>query len=608
MKNYPDLDADSERGQNPGPLPLDKLGDEPLGKDDKRDSLVKHLQKMLFELGYLLGLGSTMLGTRVIDGVDGVFGGDTDAAVRQFQKDHKDWDGKNLDSDGKVGERTADALNREMVGIWYDFYQSKDKDGALVPTDVPLLTIDTDTPMKLTVPLDGGVTRIRVVVHGQGTPPKIGPDRSVNYIPNDPLSAGSSVPDPVPRFLAKEVHLMHLHSANTVPTWAIRLNGSSNPVGGDPFLPTTPDPDAPIPQPGRDPSANTLPDAAGFPGKGNGGRGFQEGQVHVAIARTVRTWLSCGMRFNKWAVAGDLGVTVRDSATQLNGFYSRGLGGLFLGTDTSLNPQFFAVDSPDLVSHEIGHAVLDANAPDLLTNANVETRSFHEAFGDMSAILTTIADPDVREEMLSATGGDIAQSNLVSRVMEDLGARIFASFAPNGAQFTEQDSLREAFKENPEKNPFPGFGAPDTFPFSYNDPANAPPPPASPLSQPAIDSGQDFSNTITTEIHNFGRVFVMAFYDSLINAFNRLKDEHGSSEDDIDLALREAAGCLGKILSKAIQRQPTSAGRYYQRVAREMFRVDQQLFKGEFRQDLRGNPVPGNGFVGRNIVSDDDIK
>jgi hypothetical protein len=59
------------------------------------------------------------------DGVDGVFGEKTEAAVEEFQRLSKDWNGVPLNVDGIVGPRTADALNRAMVGLWYPEYKIK---------------------------------------------------------------------------------------------------------------------------------------------------------------------------------------------------------------------------------------------------------------------------------------------------------------------------------------------------------------------------------------------------------------------------------------------------------------------------------------------------
>jgi serine protease AprX len=92
-------------------------GEGPLMRNDTRDDLVELTQKMLVDLGYDLGnTGENQ------DGVDGVFGDITDARVRDFQKEHEDWEGNPLDVDGRVGPETSDALNRAMVGLWYDEY------------------------------------------------------------------------------------------------------------------------------------------------------------------------------------------------------------------------------------------------------------------------------------------------------------------------------------------------------------------------------------------------------------------------------------------------------------------------------------------------------
>lgn len=117
-----------EYPDNPDKLPASKLcnkfppfnpikGDGPLARGDARKDLVKHLQKMLVDLGFDLGRTGENK-----DGVDGIFGDLTDKAVTDFQGKNKDWEGNPLKVDKKVGPKTSDALNRAMVGIWYDVY------------------------------------------------------------------------------------------------------------------------------------------------------------------------------------------------------------------------------------------------------------------------------------------------------------------------------------------------------------------------------------------------------------------------------------------------------------------------------------------------------
>lgn len=124
----------AEYPPNPGPLPARDfcngwgegnpvLGKGALGNPDRkhmyytgndREKQVTTVQTMLGELGYDVGSSSP----------DGKFGNNTEKAVMAFQEDHKDWEGEGLKVDGLVGPDTADALNRKMVGKWYDRYRT----------------------------------------------------------------------------------------------------------------------------------------------------------------------------------------------------------------------------------------------------------------------------------------------------------------------------------------------------------------------------------------------------------------------------------------------------------------------------------------------------
>ena len=125
LKTLLGSDKDVEGGNNLGPLLALDLrnrsegGKGPLKRGDSRQDAVKHLQSMLSALKY--DLGDTGPDN---DGVDGDFGAKTQIAVEEYQKSHKDWEGKQLLKDGRVGPRTSDALNRTLVGFWYDKYET----------------------------------------------------------------------------------------------------------------------------------------------------------------------------------------------------------------------------------------------------------------------------------------------------------------------------------------------------------------------------------------------------------------------------------------------------------------------------------------------------
>ena len=83
-----------------------ELASNPLKRGDSRQDYVEHLQSILVTLGHDLGTYG-----QDKDGCDGDFGSATESAVKEFQKENKDFSGKALGSDGIVGKLTADALN-----------------------------------------------------------------------------------------------------------------------------------------------------------------------------------------------------------------------------------------------------------------------------------------------------------------------------------------------------------------------------------------------------------------------------------------------------------------------------------------------------------------
>lgn len=81
----------------PGPEPEKK----PTIRRGDRGPYVKLCQEDLMALGYSVGSS----------GADGIFGKNTEAGVKAFQKDHDDRDGRALKVDGIVGEKTWGALD-----------------------------------------------------------------------------------------------------------------------------------------------------------------------------------------------------------------------------------------------------------------------------------------------------------------------------------------------------------------------------------------------------------------------------------------------------------------------------------------------------------------
>ena len=95
------IPAPTPQEPDPEPAPAKK----PTLRRGSKGKYVKELQNDLISLGYSVGK----------TGADGIFGKNTEAAVKAFQKEHKDLSGKPLKVDGIVGDKTRGALD-DAVG------------------------------------------------------------------------------------------------------------------------------------------------------------------------------------------------------------------------------------------------------------------------------------------------------------------------------------------------------------------------------------------------------------------------------------------------------------------------------------------------------------
>ncbi len=178
----------------------------------------------------------------------------------------------------------------------------------------------------------------------------------------------------------------------------------------------------------------------------------------------------------QWQPGPALSVNL-DEGADLNAYYDRTSLNFFHGaTPTGM---VYSGASPDVVCHEMGHAVLDAIKPQLWGAASHEAAAFHESFGDMSAILCALQVREVREAVLK-NGQSLYRSSSLSRLAEELGAAIRARY-PDAV---DPDCLRNACNT-----------------FVYSDPLTLP-------------SGGPASQ-ISSEAHSFSRIFTGAFFEAL---------------------------------------------------------------------------------------------
>lgn len=241
-----------------------------------------------------------------------------------------------------------------------------------------------------------------------------------------------------------------------------------------------------------------------------------------------------------------------DDGDDFNAYYDRY--GLHFFHGTSAGRVVFSGESPDILCHELGHAVLDALKPQLWGASFVECAAFHESFGDISALLSALALLSVREAALTETGGRLYRSSRLSRLAEQLGWAI-RQFRPD---VVDPDCLRNAVNS-----------------FFYRDPAQLPP------SGPA--------SALSSEPHSFSRVFTAAFLEALAAM-------HGQQPDPGPAGLAQAANDATTLLIGSVMTCPVVPS-FFSQVAAHVLAADAVRFDGRYTPALK------SAFVAHGILS-----
>jgi hypothetical protein len=272
-----------------------------------------------------------------------------------------------------------------------------------------------------------------------------------------------------------------------------------------------------------------------------------------SMARGAAFWSGCVPAGTRWQPAnGPRLIAQPDEGVDLNAFYDRN--GLHFFHETVRGHTVFSGESPDVVCHELGHAVLDAIKPQLWDATSIEAAAFHESFGDISAILAALQLPAVRRRVIEETGGAVATASHLSRVAEQLGWAIRQLIPDSG----DPGCLRSAVNS-----------------FYYQAPATLPP------RAPAT--------SLSSEPHNFSRVFTAGFFRMLGGMFSLQpnRDEAG---------LLRASQDAGRLLAEGVRRAPVVTA-FYAQVAANVLIADQELFQGRYRRAIR------SGFVNSGVLS-----
>src|SRR4051812_11978247 len=272
-----------------------------------------------------------------------------------------------------------------------------------------------------------------------------------------------------------------------------------------------------------------------------------------ALARAAHFWGTIAPSGTRWQPSNGARLPVQlDGGVDLNAFYDRH--GLHFFHDTVQNQTVYSGESPDVVCHELGHAVLDGLRPQLWDALAAEVAAFHESFGDMSAMLSGLQLQSLREEVLAETASHLDRSSRLSRLAEQLGWAI----RQGHPDAVDRDCLRNASNS-----------------FFYIDPVKLPP------TAPAT--------MLSSEPHSFSRVFTGAFLNVLAGMFSA-QPKHDQA------ALLAVARDAATILVRGARATPVVPS-YYSQVAAHMLEVDAADFGGRYRDALK------TGFVRHGILS-----
>ncbi len=289
---------------------------------------------------------------------------------------------------------------------------------------------------------------------------------------------------------------------------------------------------------------------------------FEAGALYVVLNRTFSMWIDLfGDAFTWQTGKPQLPVAPR-AGKDFNAYYDRTGLKFFFQNDKSNGQIIYTCESAEIAAHECGHAILDARHPDYWDSLLTETAAFHEAFGDVSAILFTLSSPVVRQMILNENGGDLSMSNAATRLAEQMARGMSA--AGYASAVASPDALRDFVN-----------------PFTYADPENLP--------------GRGPASQLTSESHNFARVFTGAFYDLLVAIYNQLRAAKPTR--DPEDALVQARADAGKLIAEGLDLAPKGDAPF-RTIALSMFKANEQFFAGNYTNALR------QSFVARKILAD----
>lgn len=302
---------------------------------------------------------------------------------------------------------------------------------------------------------------------------------------------------------------------------------------------------------------------------GDQGGGFPLGSIQQqasACKGMIGSILSYVMSKTKkpvknWAITNTLNIQAR-AGKDINAFYDRGSLKFFYFGDKIMKKNIYACDSRSVVCHEFGHAYLDILRPDLWSTQASEIWAFHEAFGDMVALLENLQHDTLIQKAIQETNGDLLKSNILTRLAAEMGIGVY--HLTNGKGGGLNNCLRDL-----------------SVVYKYSEPEQLP------------SDGPD--NQIINECHSFSRILSGAFYEIIVK-MSELNIKEG--QDQIT-ALKNARDTAATYLFAAATSAPATV-RFFDAVAKQILMID-KTSGGKYQEIIT------KVFTSRAIIKKDNV-
>jgi hypothetical protein len=125
-----------------------------------------------------------------------------------------------------------------------------------------------------------------------------------------------------------------------------------------------------------------------------------------------------------WAFEGNRLIVVPHAGYGENAFYDRASKSLQFYYFGSEEETVYTCLSVDIVNHEFAHAVLDGIRPLYNESSNPQTGAFHEFVGDLAAILLTLQNRTLRQQLAKASKGRFEDATTLSSLAEEFGQAV----------------------------------------------------------------------------------------------------------------------------------------------------------------------------------------